>query len=355
MRAAVFHGPGDVRVEDVDAPGEPGTGELLLAVTRAAICGTDAGEFAHGPKLVPLEQRHPQSGHVGPTVLGHEFTGRVVAVGDGVDGFSEGDRVVSGAGVSCGDCAWCRAGRTNLCAAYYTLGLHTHGGLAETVRVPASTCVRVPDACDDTAAALAQPLAVGLHVLNRGRVRTDDSLAVIGVGGIGAMVVAGAASRGIRKLIAVDVDDDRLSTARAIGAATTVDARSEDVAAAICGATSGEGADLVVECTGRSESPRIAIEAAKRGGKLVIVGLQAQPVELDLHRLVMQEIEMTTAMAHVCGSDIPEAIEILADTRVAEQVVDSVVPIERVVDEGLRRLVEGTAKGKIVIDTSAAR
>jgi (R,R)-butanediol dehydrogenase/meso-butanediol dehydrogenase/diacetyl reductase len=355
MRAAVFHGPGDVRVEDVDTPGPPGTGELLVAVTRAAICGTDAGEFAHGPTLVPLEERHPQSGHVGPTVLGHEFTGRVVAVGDGVDGFSEGDRVVSGAGVSCGDCAWCQAGRTNLCAAYYTLGLQTHGGLAERVLVPASTCVRVPDACDDTAAALAQPLAVGLHVLNRGRARTDDSLAVIGVGGIGAMVVAGAASRGIRNLIAVDVDDDRLATARAIGAATTVDASREDVVAAIRDATSGDGADVVIECTGRPESPPIAIAAAKRGGRLVIVGLQAQPVELDLHRLVMQEIEVTTAMAHVCGSDIPEALEILAGTRLAEQVVDSVVPIERVVDDGLRRLVEGTAKGKIVIDTSASR
>jgi (R,R)-butanediol dehydrogenase/meso-butanediol dehydrogenase/diacetyl reductase len=355
MRAVVFHGRGDVRVEEVDAPGPPGPGDLLVDVTRASICGTDAGEFAHGPILVPLEQRHRGSGHLGPTVLGHEFTGRVVAVGDAVRGFSEGDRVVSGAGVSCGQCEWCRAGRTNLCADYYTLGLHTHGGLAEMVLAPASTCVRVPDDCDDTAAAMAQPLAVALHVLNRARARPEHALAVIGVGGIGAMVLGGAASRGVRELIAVDVDADRLTTAAAIGATATVDARSEDVPAAVRAATGGDGADVVIECTGRPESPRIALEAAKRGGRLAIVGLQKRPVELDLHHLVMQEIEMTTAMAHVCGSDIPEALEILATTKLADQVLDGVVPMERAVDEGLTRLVEGTAKGKIAIDTSATR
>ena len=279
----------------------------------------------------------------------------MVAVGEGVTAFSEGDRVVSGAGVSCGECEWCRAGRTNLCALYYTLGLHTHGGLAEAVITPASICVKVPDACDDTAAAMAQPLAVGLHVLNRGKVTEQDTVAVIGVGGIGAMVVGGAAARGVSGLIAVDVDPDRLATAEAIGARTTIDARNGDVAAAIREATGGDGADVVVECTGRPESPQIALDATKRGGRLVIIGLQKKPVELDLYQLVMQEIEMTTGMAHVCGSDIPEAVEILATTGLADQVLDSVVPIEQVVDEGLARLAEGTAKGKIVIDMTSER
>ena len=355
MRAAVFHGRGDVRVERVDDPGRPRPGELRLDVSRAAICGTDASEFADGPIMVPLQREHPQSRHVGPMVLGHEFTGRVAALGEGVTGFSEGDRVVSGAGVSCGQCEWCLRERTNLCARYYTLGLHTHGGLAEAVLTPASICVPVPDACDDTAAAMAQPLAVGLHVLNRGGVAEADTVAVIGVGGIGAMVVAGAAARGVRDLIAVDVDGDRLATAEAIGAQRTADASEEDVAAAIREATGGDGADVVIECSGRPESPQVALDAAKRGGRLVIVGLQKKPVEFDFYELVMQEIEMTTAMAHVCGSDIPEAVHILATTGLADQVLDGVVPLEQIVDDGLRRLVEGTAKGKIVIDPSSGR
>src|SRR6201989_1222116 len=138
MRAAVFHGAGDVRIEAVAAPGEPAPGEVLIAPSMAAICGTDSSEYAHGPHMIPLHDRHPNSGHVGPLVLGHEFVGRVTEVGEGVSDFAVGDRVVTGAGASCGDCEWCRAGRTNLCTHYYTLGLHTHGGLAAAAKTPAS-------------------------------------------------------------------------------------------------------------------------------------------------------------------------------------------------------------------------
>ena len=119
MRAAVFHAPGDVRIESVAEPGEPGPGEVLIQVSKAAICGTDSAEWAHGPMLA-----RP------PVVLGHEFTGAVVAAGDGLS-LAPGTRVVSGAGISCGRCEWCAAGRTNLCARYQTLGLHLDGGLAE--------------------------------------------------------------------------------------------------------------------------------------------------------------------------------------------------------------------------------
>ena len=170
MRAAVYHGAGDVRVESVSAPGDPGPGELLLAPRMGAICGTDASEFAHGPHMIPLHQPHPGSGCVGPLVLGHEFVARVEAVGAGVEGIAVGDRVVSGAGVSCGECAWCRAGRTNLCASYYTLGLSAPGGLADLVTSPASICHAVPAAVADEAAAMAQPLAVAIHALDRGGV-----------------------------------------------------------------------------------------------------------------------------------------------------------------------------------------
>ena len=115
---------------------------MRLRVLRGALCGTDAGEYAYGPIMVPLTWRHPASGHEGPTIIGHEFVGAVEAVGSGVDALAVGDRVVPGAGMWCGACAWCRAGRTNLCADYYTLGLNAHGGLAEQVNVPARMCRR---------------------------------------------------------------------------------------------------------------------------------------------------------------------------------------------------------------------
>jgi len=145
VKAAVYRGPGSVATEDYPEPGDPRPGQLVLRINRAAICGTDASEWAHGPLLA-----------LPPVVLGHEFAGTVVAAGEGTPGFSVGDRVVCGAGASCGRCEWCAAGRSNLCAEYRTFGLHRDGGLASYVAVPHDICLHVPDSVSDTAAAMAQ-------------------------------------------------------------------------------------------------------------------------------------------------------------------------------------------------------
>jgi (R,R)-butanediol dehydrogenase / meso-butanediol dehydrogenase / diacetyl reductase len=353
MRAAVYHGPRDVRVESIEDPGHPGPGDLLLAPTRAAICGTDSAEYAHGPQMVPLNERHAASGHVGPLVLGHEFVGRVVAVGSEVEGFREGDRVVSGAGVSCGNCEWCRAGRTNLCASYYTLGLNAPGGLAQRVLSPAGICRIVPDSIGDDAAAMTQPLAVAIHALARGGVGPGETLAVIGLGGIGAFVLGAAASRGLRRLIGIDVDPARLQVASSLGADDVIDARSADVAALVQEATGGDGADVVIEASGAPGSPSIAIHAAKRGGRVVIVGLQAKPPEVDLFDAALREVELRTTVAHVCGTDIPASLAVLDSTAIAEKVLDRVIPLERLVEDGLLPLAEGRAAGKIVVEVPA--
>jgi threonine dehydrogenase-like Zn-dependent dehydrogenase len=352
MRAAVFHGPGDVRVERVSEPGPPGPTELLIEPVRAAICGTDSSEYAHGPNMVPLRDPHPASGHVGPLILGHEFVGRIAAVGSEVEGFSGGERVVSGAGVSCGECDWCRAGRTNLCASYYTLGLSAPGGLAEKVISPASICRVVPDPIDDDAAAMAQPLAVAIHALDRGGVGAGQTLAVLGIGGIGAFIVGAASTRDLDRLIAVDVDPAKLALASGLGADEVIDASNQDVSAAIREATGGDGADVVMEASGVPANPSNAIHAAKRGGRVVIVGLIAEPPPVDLFDAALREVELATTVAHICDTNLPESLAVLAQTGVAAQVLDRVIPLERIVDDGLAPLAEGRAGGKIVVEVA---
>jgi threonine dehydrogenase-like Zn-dependent dehydrogenase len=369
MKAAVYRGRGDIRVESVADPGAPGPGEVVIEVARAAICGTDASEWAHGPVLC-----RP------PVVLGHEFTGRIVACGADV-ALRVGTRVVSGAGISCGMCEWCLAGRTNLCASYRTLGLQVDGGLAEYVVSPASICRAVPDAVSDDAAAMAQPFAVALHAVRRSRLAAGETCAVIGAGGIGAFIVAGAAARGPGKLIAVDIDPDRLATARALGAGDTLDARNgavadnaapvnaaphnaaphnaapvnagRDPAAHLAGlilaATGGEGAHVVIEASGAPHAPAAALAAARRGGRVLLVGLQSAPRELDLVAATVREVEVITTVAHVCGIDLPEAVDLLALGTVADAVLDRVIPLDELVDEGIRPLAERRARGKIVV------
>jgi (R,R)-butanediol dehydrogenase / meso-butanediol dehydrogenase / diacetyl reductase len=343
MKAAVYHGRRDIRIESVPEPPNPGPGEVVLEVTRAAICGTDSSEWAHGPMLT-----RP------PVTLGHEFVGRVVSMGDHVINLSLGDRVVSGAAVSCGDCEWCRAGRTNLCATYLTLGLQLNGGLAELVKTPARICRRVPDDCTDDAAAMAQPLAVALHALRRTNVQPTDACVVIGVGGIGSFILGAAWARGISRLIAVDIDDQRLKTARSIGADIVIDARTQDVEAAVLEATGGDGAHVVIEASGAPGAPETAIKATRRGGRVLIVGLQAAPTEVDLFALTTREVEITTAVAHVCDVDLPESLEIIAKGNLAQTVLDRVIPLDDLVEFGIRPLVEHTARGKIIVDPQAA-
>jgi (R,R)-butanediol dehydrogenase/meso-butanediol dehydrogenase/diacetyl reductase len=338
MKAAVYHGPGDIRIESVPDPDDPRCGEVIIEVSRGAICGTDSSEWAHGPLLA-----RP------PVVLGHEFVGRVVAVHAAADGFSLGDRVVSGAGISCGICEWCRVGRTNLCADYRTLGLHLDGGLAEYVRSPASVCRPVPDQLSDDAAALAQPLAVALHAVRRSGLEPGQACAVIGVGGIGAFIVAAAAARGASPVIALDVDDSRLETARRLGAQVSVNVRGRSLSEAILEHTGGAGAQVVIEASGAPDSPAAALAAVRRGGRVLLVGLQSEPREIDLFSFTVREVDLVTTLAHVCDVDLPEAITLLSSTDLADAVIDRVIPLADLVDDGIRPLAEGTARGKIVV------
>jgi threonine dehydrogenase-like Zn-dependent dehydrogenase len=348
VKAAVFHAPGDVRIEQVADPVPPGPGELLIKVSKAALCGTDSAEWAHGPLLA-----RP------PVVLGHEFTGEVVAAGPEVTGFPAGTRVVSGAGISCGRCAWCAAGRTNLCASYQTLGLHRDGGLAEFVTSPAAICRAVPDALDDTGAAMAQPLAVALHAARRGTVGPGRSCVVIGVGGIGSFVVAAAAAMGAKPLVAVDVDDGRLATATALGATATVHSGRQDTGLqttveSVRAAVGGDGADVVIETSGAPASPAAALSMARRGGDVVIVGLQAAPVPADLFSLSVREIDVHGTLAHVCGEDLGEAVAVLAATPLAKTVIGDVIALGDLVEAGLRPLAERRARGKVVVDVQGS-
>ena len=344
MKAAVYHGARDVRIEEVPEPRPPRRGEVLLRVTRAAICGTDASEWASGPHLIPPDTS---------VVLGHEFTGVVAAGGDGADGLAPGTRVVPGAGMWCGECAACRAGRTNLCRSYYTLGLQADGGLAEYALAPARMCIRVPDACADDAAAMAQPLAVALHALRRGRVEPGESVLVVGVGGIGAFVTAAAKARGAAPLIAADVRAERLETARRLGADAVVDAGAGELADAVRALTGGDGADLVVEATGRDGAAGTAAACARRGGRVVTLGLPTKPQQLELTKLTLAEVDLVASVAHVCRVDLPDALDMLARGGLAEVVVDRIVPLDALVEEGLAPLAAGEVDGKVLVTPTA--
>jgi (R,R)-butanediol dehydrogenase/meso-butanediol dehydrogenase/diacetyl reductase len=347
MRAAVLYAPHDLRREDWPEP-VLGAGQALVQVSYNGLCGTDATEYTKGPLMVPLTVAHPGSGHVGPTVLGHEFIGTVVDTAPDARSWL-GARVACGAGVSCGQCAWCRRGRTNLCARYYTLGLSTHGGLAERVAVPTGILRVIPDDCPDSEAVLAQPLAVGLHAVARAGIEPGDSVVVLGAGAIGSFVLAGLDGHD-GDIVAVDVDEARLRTALELGATRTVRISSDPDPTEVADVVPG-GAAVVLECSGVPGSAQRALRLAARGGRVLLVGLTKQPQALELADVVLRELDVRTTVAHVCDTDLPAALRRLARRPLASVVVDTVVPFHDVVS-GFDRLATGTAGGKLIVDVS---
>ena len=347
MRAAVYYGARDVRLEEVERPA-PGPGQVLLRVTRTGMCGTDGSEWKSGPRTFPVEKRHPHSGHLGPLILGHEFVGEVVASRD--PGFREGDRVASGAGVSCGSCVRCAEGRTNLCKSYVTYGLNESGGMAEFVAVDARTLVPIPDDLSDDFAGLAQPLAVGLHAARRSGARRGDRIVLIGAGAIGTFLLAALKHLFEVEVTVVDFPGSRLERALRLGADGVVAVGADDYELRI--SEMRGAADLVIEASGAQGQLNRAIALARDGGTVLQVGVPAGDQGVDIHQLVFREIDVRTTLAHVCGEDMPEAIEILRTTNLAEELLDSVRPLSELPAQ-LDRLVTGGLEGKVLFDPSA--
>jgi (R,R)-butanediol dehydrogenase / meso-butanediol dehydrogenase / diacetyl reductase len=228
------------------------------------------------------------------------------------------------------------------------------GGLAEYVTSPAAICHLVPDACEDNAAAMTQPLAVALHALSRVSQGPGDSVAVIGAGGIGSFIVAGAAQRGAEgRVVAIDIDEDRLATARALGAGETANATGEDLAELLLELSDGVGFDIVIEASGSPHAPAAAIAGTRRGGRVLLVGLHGAPRPIDLTRMILREVDLFTTVAHVCDSDIPAALELLARSDVAAVTAGPRIPLDALVEDGLRPLAERRAAGKILVTPGA--
>lgn len=344
MKAAVLHGLHDLRIEEVPLP-TFGDDDLLIEVSYNGLCGTDATEFAKGSIMVPLNSIHPNSLHTGATILGHEFIGKVVDAGVNAKTMI-GKRVACGAGVSCGKCHRCLEGRTNLCDKYYTLGLSYHGGLAEFVSAPKSICIPIPDDISDIHAALAQPLAVGIHGARRAGVKTGDTVLLLGAGAIGSFVCVALQQFDV-EIIAMDIDKRRLATATKLGANQTILIPSEITPAEIK-ELYPQQADVVFETSGAPGAVARALALTKMGGTLLLMGLNKTPQELQFTSAVLQEITLETTVAHICAEDIPEALDLLRSGTVAELLIEKVVQLENVV-EAFEELAAGKATGKILV------
>jgi (R,R)-butanediol dehydrogenase/meso-butanediol dehydrogenase/diacetyl reductase len=277
-----------------------------------------------------------------PVTLGHEFAGRVVEVGAGVERLRAGDRVAVNPCVLCGECAWCRRGQPNYCAKLASLGLSRDGALAPLVAAPAYACHVLPPEVDDEQGATVEPLAVALHAWRRARLSGGERVAVIGAGAIGLLVLKVLKAKRAGDTIVVEPRADRRRLARELGADEVVDPGAGDPARAIAERTGGERVAVAFECVGHESAFATALRAAGKGGRVVLVGLVPEAVSVNLLGLLAHEKEIVGSSAYV--DEFPEAIELLARGRVRiAPLVTARVPLERALADGLEALLRPAA------------
>jgi (R,R)-butanediol dehydrogenase/meso-butanediol dehydrogenase/diacetyl reductase len=338
MRAARWHGAGDVRIEDVDEPELSRRGDVLIDVDLATICASDLAEWRDGPHVIPVGRPHRLTGVVAPVTLGHEYVGRVREVGEGVTGLSVGDRVCGDACLRCGRCYWCVRGEYNICEVGGSVGLHHDGAFAARLVVPDYTLAAVPTTVDDRSAAVVEPLAVSLHALRQVRMQAGDSVLVVGMGMIGAGVLMLAVALGARTVIVLEPSPSRQALAGKLGAAAVLDPRVADTRREVRQLT-GIGADVVLDCTGRPDTLGDAIEFSRRGGRIAICGISHEPSIVHTDRLVYFERELVGCLGY--RYDHATVLGLLANGHLdTSHLFADPIELTDLVDSGLRRMAE---------------
>jgi L-iditol 2-dehydrogenase len=295
MLAAVYHGPGDLRVEEVPVP-EIGAGELLIKVLSASICGTDLRIYHGNHRMFP-------EGTV--RIPGHEVVGTIAAIGNGLTGFNLNERVFIAPNTGCGHCDQCVSGNNNRCANYEAIGVTMNGGFAEFMRVPANSVqqgnvIRVSESVDPAVEALLEPFACVLRGQNALHIHPGEIVLVIGAGPIGVMHTKLAKARGAGRVIVSEPSSDRVNQAKHMGAHRVVNPAEEDLQKVILEESGGRGADIIIVAAPVHAAQESALTLAAIGGRINFFGglpKDRQTINFDSNLVHYKELLVTATTA----------------------------------------------------------
>lgn len=299
MKAAKFYAQEDLRIEDVPEP-QPAPGEVKIRNAYTGICGSDLHIY-YSPESVGMDFHtpHPVTGSTFPQILGHEFSGTVSELGEGVTEVKVGDRVAVWPIYYCGTCAACRKGRFNICTQIGFHGVTSHGGgMAEFTTVRASMVHVLPRNVDLSMGALVEPMAVGWNAVGRSGVEAGGTAVIAGAGPIGIGVWFALKARGVHKVLVSEPNPDRRNALATLGA-TVIDPVAEDLAAAVAAISDGEGVDVAFDAAGVGPAIASALASLTPGGRVVIVALHERPTEFSATSLVVAETEIVGAVAYL--------------------------------------------------------
>jgi (R,R)-butanediol dehydrogenase/meso-butanediol dehydrogenase/diacetyl reductase len=341
MRAAVFYGDHDIRVEDVTPPTGPGPGEVLLRPSWCGICGTDLHEYAMGPIVIP-SQPHPLNESQLPQILGHEFSAEVLEVGSDVTDIRVGQRVSVMPLLFCGRCYYCRRGLNHLCVSMACVGLSFGwGGIAELAVVPASHISVLPDGVSDLQGALVEPAAVAAYGVDTAQVRPGDTVLVTGAGPIGALAALYSSAVGADVVVS-EVNPVRAKLARSLGVGEVLDPSEVEIADWVKERNDGIGFDAVIECSGNERALQTAIGAVRSAGRISQTGLHTKAASIEPMVLAEHDITLAGTWCYPVH-DWPRIIGLISSGRYpVEKVVTAQIAMGDVVESGFETLLSPT-------------
>ena len=330
MLAAVFHKGdkqgGDIKLEDVDRPNITKGDQVLMEIKACGICGTD---------LKIMEGGHPANDN---TILGHEFAGIVREVGESVQDLEIGDKVVADPNEKCGYCINCRRGLSSLCeymASGTTFGIFQDGGFAKYCVLPRSALFKLPENIDLTAAALIEPLSCAVHCHNLADVKESDNVVIIGNGPMGLIIESVIRLHPIKRLICIEIDEWRGQKALELGADFFINPESQDVKSEIMRITNDEGANVIIDAVGISQTFEMATNIWAPGARFICFGqdyrTEAKIKPNDIVRFQRKIIGSYIGYAE----DFLDAIELIADNKIdVDKLITKVIPLEDLIKTG---------------------
>jgi L-iditol 2-dehydrogenase len=327
MRAAVYHGIGDIRLREIPEP-HPNVGEALLRVNAAGICGTDLRIFLSG---------HHRISKGDLRVLGHEVVGEIVEVGEGVN-LASGERVVVAPNIGCGSCPMCASGWANLCPDYEAFGVTLDGGFEEYMLITAKAIqqgnvVVIPSSVSDQVAVLAEPLSCCINGQEAVEVSAGDAVLIMGAGPVGLIHLVLAKVKGAEQVIVSEPIIERLQSAQAFGADALIDPKNEDLYQAVREATGGSGADVIISATSSPEAQQQALELVRPLGRINYFGGLPPGVHqvcLKTNLIHYKQVVVTGTT----GSNVRHfraAVDLIVTGRIQlEDLISQVLPLERI-------------------------
>jgi 2-desacetyl-2-hydroxyethyl bacteriochlorophyllide A dehydrogenase len=338
MRAAFYEGHEHIRIGDCAAV-SPGGGQVQIKVSHCGICGTDLHVF-HGK----MDHRVTF-----PQVIGHEMSGTITAIGEGVAGWKAGDRVTVRPLDPCGACPACRAGHSHVCQKLKFIGIDSPGAMQGLWTVPAHTLHRLPDNLSLEQGALIEPIAVACHDVRLGEVKAGEFCVVLGGGPIGVLVASVAKNEGARVVVS-EVNPFRLKLAAELGL-ETVNPRETDIPAFVSRETGGAGADVVFEVTGSAAGAELMTKLPRVRGRVVVVAVFSEPPKVDLFQFFWRELKLCGVRVYE-PEDFEKAIAIAASGRLPiSRLITNTVPLEGL-EPAFRQLESGGEVMKILIQCS---